>query len=68
MAGLIQGDQLEIFHVLRPGVRVGGRVSEAYQLHSLAVVDEGEGRSKVQEVLDDLYQVCMFLCITARDY
>ena len=61
MAGIIQGDQLEIFHVLRPGIRMGGRVTEAYQLHSLAVVDEGEGWSKLHEVLNSLYQVSVYV-------
>ena len=58
MAGLILGDQLEIFHVLRPSVRVSGIVTRAHQLDCTAkVLDERHGKAKLNEVLNEIYQV-----------
>ena len=56
MAGLIGGDELEIFHVLRPEVRVSGRVAKAYQLSSIAEVTEKD-RERFHQVLGDIYEV-----------
>ena len=56
MAGLIRGDELEIFHILRPEVRVKGRITKAYQLSSIAEVDEKDIQ-KFHQVLHNIYEV-----------
>ena len=56
MAGLIRGDELEIFHILRPEVRVKGRITKAYQLSSIAEVDEKDVQ-KFHQVLHNIYEV-----------
>jgi len=55
MAGLIRGDELEIFHILRPEARVSGRVTKAYQLSSIAEVAEKD-RERFHQVLGDIYE------------
>ena len=65
MAGLIRGDELEIFHILRPEARVSGRVTKAYQLSSIAEVAEKDCE-RFHQVRGDLYEVskpCLTTCI-----
>ena len=56
MAGLIQGDLIEIYHVLRPGVCVCGRVSESFHLHSVAKIDDSDW-PRLLHSLTELYKV-----------
>ena len=55
MSGLIRNDQVEVYHILRPSVRAGGRVVSANQLDcTVEVVAE---KKKLAETLDAIYQV-----------
>ena len=55
MSGLIRNDQVEVYHILRPSVRAGGRVVSANQLDcTVEVIDE---KKKFAETLDAIYQV-----------
>lgn len=55
MSGLIRNDQVEVYHILRPSVRTGGRVVNANQLD--CTVEVVEGKKKLAETLDAIYQV-----------
>ena len=61
IAGVEYGDELEIFHVLRPGVRVKGRVTESYPINCSVEVPTEEDRKKLIETLLDIYQVGCFV-------
>ena len=54
--GLIRGDELEVFHILCPEVRVGGRVAKAYPLSAIAEVKE-EDRERFGKHLARIYEV-----------
>ena len=57
MSGLILNDQVEVFHILRPSARAGGRVARANQLDCVVEVTEGKERDKLKEAIDAIYQV-----------
>lgn len=54
MSGLIRNDQVEVYHLLRPSVRAGGRVISASQLD--CTVEVVEEKKKLAETLDAIYQ------------
>ena len=50
-------DVLEVFHLLRPGVRVRGRVREVYPISCSVEIPTERERDMLSEVLLDIYQV-----------
>ena len=62
MAKISFGDELELFHILRPGIRVRGKVCQSHPLNSMVEI-VGEGRLKLSEVVMDIYQVMRRDCV-----
>ncbi len=59
MAGVIYGDVLEVFHVLRPGFKVRATVSQSQPLNAIIEIKDEETLRKFKDTVKELYQVVM---------
>ncbi len=59
LVDLYQGDQIDVFHVLRPGIRVRGVVKESYPISCSVMIKLDEERKKLQNVLAEVYKASL---------
>ena len=63
---MILGDEMELFHLLRPNVRVKGKVSQSQPLNCVVDIERDEERERLSRVLKDIYQVNIVPCPQGR--
>lgn len=57
MAGISYGDEMEVFHLLRPGVRVRATVMQSQPLSCQLEIKNEEAKKKLARAVTDIYQV-----------
>ena len=57
MSGIIFGDILEVFHLLRPGFKVQATVSQSQPLNCEVIIKDKEILKKFREEVEEIYEV-----------